>query len=158
MLLTILRIVILRGIQDKGVGMETQNAVAASVEQTANQSGGIFSTIKGALNPSHIMDTLRAHKQTFFDIAIYGGIGFFIGFFVRRYSSFVITLVLLMITLVVLQNFNVINFVINWDWIQQHLGFKPASMGQGDVLTFVKENFVIFASGIIGFLIGLKVG
>lgn len=146
--------------------MDAQQAVAAQppvtqatshdVVAATQQSEGFFSTIKQTLSPSHIMEKIRENKQLLLDVAIYGAIGFFVGFFIRRFSTFVIILACLIISLVLLHNFNILNVSINWDWIQAHTGFKPVAMGQSDLMTFLKDNFVIIASSCVGFLIGLK--
>ncbi len=145
------------------VAQEVAQAVPAAAEAASNaapavaeQGGGFFSNLKDSLSPSNIMEKIRENKQLLLDIAIYGAIGFFVGFFIRRFSTFVIILAGLIISLILLHNFNVINFAINWDWIQAHTGFKAVAMGQGDIMSFLKDNFVIIASSIVGFLIGLK--
>lgn len=136
--------------------VQQAEAAATTTIPAAETSGGFFNNLKETLSPSHITEKIREHKQLLLDIAIYGAIGFFIGFFIRRFSTFVIILAVLVISLVLLHNFNILNVAINWDWIQSNTGFKPVAMGQSDVMTFLKDNFVIIASSCVGFLVGLK--
>jgi len=123
---------------------------------------GIIETIKNAMHPETIANKVGIDKNMLIDIGVYGSIGFIIGFLLKKYSEYFIALVLLIIGLVVLQQFDYIAISLNTPKIHDLLGLQAVPVvGDGYValLTeWVKANIPAFASLVVGFLIGLKVG
>ena len=84
------------------------------------------------------------------------------GFLLKKYSEYFIALVLLLVGVIVLQQFDYVSVSINIPKIHQMLGLQSAPM-VGDkygvlLLEWMKANVAGSASLVVGFLIGLKVG
>ena len=129
----------------------------AHVENT-----GLIESLKNAMQPEVIANKIGMDKNVLIDIGIYGTIGFIIGFLLKKYSEYFIAAMLVMVLLMVLQQFDYISISINTPKIHQMLGL-PSSSVVGDrygVLLFewMKANVAGSASLIVGFLIGLKIG
>lgn len=123
------------------------------------QEQGIFGTIKATLNPDALMEKLRMYRGRLLEIVVYGGIGFLCGYFLKRYSTFFILVILFVTLLIFLQQFNFIQFFINWDKVSSFIGLQPAVPDQtivGQTWNWMKANGVISVSFIVGFLLGLK--
>jgi uncharacterized membrane protein (Fun14 family) len=110
----------------------------------------------------YIMGRLHESRAIILDILLYGGIGFLCGFLLRKYANYVAFLVLIVVGVIAMQQYNVINVVINWTYINDLFGFQHApAMNSDSFVAFwawCKANAVIVVSWIIGLLIGLKVG
>lgn len=129
----------------------------AHVENT-----GLIESLKNAMQPEVIANKIGMDKNVLIDIGIYGAIGFITGFLLKKYSEYFIAAILLIVGILVLQQFNYISFSINTPKIHQMLGLQSSSV-VGDrygVLLFewMKANVAGSASLIVGFLIGLKIG
>lgn len=123
---------------------------------------GLVETLKNAMQPEVIAQKIGMDKNTLVDIGIYGAIGFIAGFLLKKYSEYFITMGLLVVGVVVLQQFDYISVSINMPKIQSMLGLQSAPV-VGDkygvlLLEWIKANVAGSASLIAGFLIGLKVG
>ena len=139
---------------------EGQVATVNLQEQAVNT--GLIESLKNAMQPEAIANKLGMDKNTLVDIGLYGAIGFITGFLLKKYSEYFIALALLIVGIVVLQQFDYISVSINMPKIHQMLGLDPALV-VGDkysvlLLEWVKANIAGSASLVIGFLIGLKVG
>jgi len=110
-----------------------------------------------------IINKLKDSKSTLIDITLYGGIGFLSGFLLRRYSAYIAFFVLLIVGLIILQQMDVISIAINWIKVEEFFGIQRGATTTGDTLIvalweWVKANFVIVISYIVGFLLGLRIG
>lgn len=105
---------------------------------------------------------LRESKDTFFDIALYGGFGFLVGYLVKKFSSYLIMLAIFIVVIFALQQFEILFVAVNWAKIQTFLGMQPVATPDATLFgmywDWVKENVLISVSFIIGFLLGLKFG
>ena len=123
---------------------------------------GIIETIKNAMHPEAIANKVGIDKNMLIDIGLYGSIGFIIGFLLKKYSEYFISLTLLIIGLVVLQQFDYIAISINMPKIHELLGLQSVpTAGEGYaalLLEWIRANVAGSASFAAGFLIGLKVG
>lgn len=132
-------------------------ATIGSVDKT-----GVIETIKGSLEPEFIANKFGIDKNLLIDVGVYGAIGFIIGFLLKKYSEYFISLVLLVIGLVVLQQFDYISLSINNVKIQNMLGLGSVPMAghaYGSFLwDWISTHVVSSSSLAVGFLIGLKVG
>jgi uncharacterized membrane protein (Fun14 family) len=128
--------------------------------QVANT--GIIETIKSAMQPEAIANRVGMDKNMLIDIGLYGAIGFVTGFLLKKYSEYFISLILLIIGLVVLQQFDYISVSINLPKIHEALGLQSVpAVGEGYaslLLEWIRANVAGSASLAVGFLIGLKVG
>ncbi|MGA9531053.1 MAG: hypothetical protein WBQ73_04175 [Candidatus Babeliales bacterium] len=100
-------------------------------------------------------------QEALTEVGIYLGIGFVLGFLLKKYSTFVVIVTLTVVGFVVLQHVGVLSFSINWTMIYEKLGFEPLVYGDNFLNTYwqwASENVRIVISLIVGFLVGLKVG
>jgi uncharacterized membrane protein (Fun14 family) len=139
---------------------EGQVATVNLQEQAVNT--GLIESLKNAMQPEAIANKLGMDKNMLIDIGLYGAIGFIMGFLLKKYSEYFIALALLIVGIVVLQQFDYISVSINMPKIHQMLGLEPAPV-VGDkygtlLLEWIKANIAGSASLVVGFLIGLKVG
>jgi uncharacterized membrane protein (Fun14 family) len=123
---------------------------------------GLVETLKNAMQPDAIADKLGMDKHTLFDIGLYGAIGFITGFLLKKYSEYFIALLLVVIGVVVLQQFDYISIAINMPKVNEAFGLQSMPVA-GDkygtlLLEWIKSNIAGSASLVVGFLIGLKVG
>lgn len=125
-------------------------------------NSGLVETLKNAMQPEAIANKIGMDKNMLVDIGIYGAIGFITGFLLKKYSEYFIAMGLLVVGVVVLQQFDYISVSINMPKIHGMLGLQSAPVA-GDrygalLLEWMKANIVGSASLVVGFLIGLKVG
>lgn len=123
---------------------------------------GLIESLKHAMQPEVIANKIGMDKNMLVDIGLYGAIGFITGFLLKKYSEYFIALVLLIIGVVVLQQFDYISVSINIPKIHSMLGIQSAPVA-GDkygmlLFEWMKANVAGAASLGVGFLIGLKVG
>ncbi len=123
---------------------------------------GFIETIKDAMHPETIANKMGMDKHTLIDIGLYGVIGFIIGFLLKKYSEYFISFLLLVIALVVLQQFDYVSISLNIPKIHELFGLPivpVASEGYASLLLeWMRANVAGSASCVVGFLIGLKVG
>ena len=123
---------------------------------------GWLDRIKETLNLKDIMDKFELSKNTLIELGLYCGIGFLSGFLLKKYGSYVFIVVLMIVGLIVLQQFDIVTITVNWNKVQEVFGIQPTTTLDTNVLTvyweWVKLNFAIVLSFSVGFLIGLKVG
>ena len=123
---------------------------------------GLIESLKHAMQPEVIANKIGMDKNMLVDIGLYGAIGFITGFLLKKYSEYFIALVLLVIGVVVLQQFDYISVSINIPKIHGMFGLQSAPVA-GDkygalLFEWIKSNVAGAASLGVGFLIGLKVG
>lgn len=123
---------------------------------------GLIETLKNAMQPEVIANKMGMDKNMLIDIGLYGAIGFITGFLLKKYSEYFIALVLFVVGIIVLQQFDYMSVSINLPKIHQILGLQSVPV-VGDkygmmLLEWMKANVAGSASFVVGFLIGLKVG
>ncbi len=130
-------------------------------ENTQVIQTGWFDKLKTSLNIDGLMERIRESKGRIFEIVVYLGIGFLVGFLLKKYAQFVIVFIVLIIGLVVLQQLNVINLVVDWVRLQDLFGIQPTVTGS-DTISFyfewIKVNIWLVLSFAVGFFFGLRVG
>ena len=118
-----------------------------------------FENLKQSLNPGELLEKLKASKGTLFDIFLYLGIGFILGFLLKRFGQY---LVVFAIALFVLTHLNIMQVNVNWDSIQNFLGLHQIGNVEGNVFTvfweWVKINAIVVLSFCVGFTFGIKIG
>jgi len=104
---------------------------------------------------------LQINKQTLMEIGLYLGLGFIVGFLLRKFSTYVFMVVLFIIGLYVAQYYNLVDLAINWKQVQATFGIKSTSLDASMMSVYwewFKLNFVIVISFAVGFLFGIKLG
>jgi uncharacterized membrane protein (Fun14 family) len=125
--------------------------------QTTTVTHSFFDTFK-----VKIQDLLAQFKfswKTITELAVGFGAGFLLGFLVKRYARQVIVLlVLFSVVLIGLEYFNFIS--IDWTAIKNFIGLPTQTLESiaQEYFTWAKEHILTVVTGLIGFLIGYKVG
>jgi uncharacterized membrane protein (Fun14 family) len=126
------------------------------------QAVGIVDRVKVWFTGLGIMQRLQEHKQFLIELGIFLGAGFVLGLIIKRYLKYILLLVLFIVTLVILEQFNIINIGVNWAKVQDLLNIKQGlSFDEGMVnsyVSWIKANVWIVLSASLGFLFGLKLG
>ncbi len=111
---------------------------------------------------SSIFEKVRDSKETIFNVALYAGFGFLLGYLTKKFSSYLILFAIFVVILIALQQFEVVFVAINWTKVQTTLGMQPVSGEEIGIFSMIwewmKANVLISVSFIIGFLLGLKFG
>jgi uncharacterized membrane protein (Fun14 family) len=122
----------------------------------------LLETIKEGMQPESIAHKFGVDKNMLIDIGLYGSIGFIVGFLLKKYSEYFIAFVLLMVALIVLQQFDYISLSVNAAKMGETLGLESMPLSLADYGSFiwarVKAHVVGSSSFIVGFLIGIKIG
>ncbi len=129
--------------------------------QTATQSG-LLETVKERAHVGDIMEKMNVSRTMLIDIALFGTIGFLMGFLIKKYSNVITTILLLGVCLFVAQQLDFVTISLNWLHIQEMVGLgtdiniseAPLSM----IMELVLSNMAGAISFAVGFLLGLKMG
>lgn len=128
----------------------------------AQQSAGLADSLKNNFSVDGIINQIVQSKELLLEVGLYGLLGFALGYLLKRYSGFIVTLALVMVFLVVLNQFQLVTIVINWNKFYEYVGIQPALVSTDSLVAvgteWARTNVVIVASGAIGFLIGLRAG
>jgi uncharacterized membrane protein (Fun14 family) len=123
---------------------------------------GFLENLKDILNPSKLIHTIQENKEMLFHIAIFWGAGFLIGFFLKKYSRYVAALVFITLALIGLDYIGLISISVQWDRLHDLFGVEPLMHVEGNVLTmyaeWVRANFFITVSFVVGFFFGIRIG
>lgn len=123
---------------------------------------GFVETIKNTLEPESVATKFGVDKNLLVDVGLYGAIGFIVGLLLKKYSEYFISFALLLVGLVVLQQFDYISLTINTVKLHNALGLQGsfvASDAYGSLLlSWMRSHVISSSSLVVGFLIGLKVG
>jgi len=120
-----------------------------------------FDHMKDALNPKLLWQKIKDSKSLLLDIALFFGVGFLIGFFLRKYGQYVAAFIVFCVCLILLSQFNIVQLGINWERVQQVIGFRLPVVPEGGTLVavyweWVKINIFPVLSFCVGFLVGLR--
>src|ERR1700728_3544541 len=93
----------------------------------AEHTNGWFEKIKNSFNADAIAEKLHLTKHKVFDMALFLGVGFLIGFLWKRYANYFIAFVLFIAGCIILHQLDLISININWDKVQECCGIEPIS-------------------------------
>ena len=128
----------------------------------AQQSPGLVDSFKNNFSVDGIINYIVQSKELIIEVGLYGLLGFVVGYLLKRYSGFIVTLALVAVVLVVLNQFQLVAIVFNWNKLYEYLGVQPALVSTDNLLVvgteWARTNVVVVASAAIGFLIGLRAG
>lgn len=141
------------------IEQETVN-IASSPSPTPS---GIFDTLKGRFDMQSVIQKVKLSKDQIYEGTLFAGIGLVSGYLLKRYFSYVVTAVLVVIALWALQRYGVTQIAINWDRVRELSGIQlapdvTANTILGKTWEWMKVNVVISISYFVGFLVGLKLG
>lgn len=131
-------------------------------QEMTHQAATIIDRIKDWFAHLNILPRLYEHKQLFIELGIYLSGGFVLGLIIKRYLKYILLLVLFIVTLVILEQFNLISVSVEWSKIQELLNIKQGlSFDEGMFNTYIawiKANVWIVLAASVGFLAGLRLG
>ncbi len=132
------------------------------VDTQAPTAPTLATTVKNNFSVDGIINYIAQSKDHIFEIGLYGLIGFAVGYLLKRYSSFIVTLALVAVLLVVLNQFGLVTIFLNWNKFYEYLGVPPALVSTDNLIAvgteWARTNVLVVASAAIGFLIGLRAG
>lgn len=132
------------------------------VDSQVSTAPNLVNTVKNNFSVDGIINYIVQSKDLIFEMGLYGLIGFAVGYLLKRYSSFIVTLALVAVLLVVLNQFGLITIFLNWNKFYEYLGVPPALVSTDNLIAVISEwartNIMVVASAAIGFLIGLRAG
>ena len=123
----------------------------------------ILDSVKEKVNLQTVFERVQDYRKLLLDIAIFGAIGFLIGYLLKRYVNVVITTIIMTTVLFMMQQFNLLTITIHWNTIYELLGITQVVTLVGDNITlfifeWAKANIFLVISWLIGLLVGIKVG
>lgn len=132
------------------------------VDTQAQSTSNLVSTVKNNFSVDGIINYIVQSKDVILEIGLYGLLGFAAGYLLKRYSAFIVTLALVMVVFVVLNQFNLVTILLNWNKLYEYLGIQPALVSSDNLIAvgseWARTNVIVVASSVIGFLIGLRAG
>lgn len=141
--------------------------VTQEVVQVPESVGGVFSTavdwIKTFWDKIDIKgwaEDIGGGSAEAVEAAIYFGSGFAIGFLLKKYFKFILMTFVVAIILIKVLEYNMV-LEIDWEGLNVFMGFDSAADFNtilNDIFSWIKDNFIVFISSVVGFLIGYKLG
>lgn len=140
---------------DMAQGLQSMPAKASNMLHSAKEA------IQNA--SSTVIEKFHTYKGNAFEVAVYAGMGFIIGFLCKKYLKYLLLIILCIVALIVLDQFDLVHTNINWQKMQELFNIQSTDQvfthqTFGSYVQWVKTNLVIVVSGLIGFLLGLKLG
>lgn len=131
-----------------------------SDDVASTQQEGLMESMRQYLNPTKVMEKFDLSKQRIIEVGIYFGVGFAIGFLMKKYANFLIAAVITVGCVVALHYVGLLDITFHMDRVNAWFGITMPSV-QGDLFyhlwEWVKSNVILVVSFVIGFLIGIKV-
>lgn len=114
----------------------------------------------GKVKSSLHLDKFQFSTSKLIEVGMYLGFGFLIGYVLKRFSSFVLVIVLTLLAIFLLHQFEIINLSLNIDKLHQFLGIQQATGASifAAYYAWAKANIILMLSFFIGFLIGIRLG
>ncbi len=132
------------------------------VDTQAQSASNLVSTVKNNFSVDGIINYIVQSKDVILEIGLYSLLGFAVGYLLKRYSGFIVTLALVVVVLVVLNQFNLVTIFLNWNKLYEYIGIQPAFVSTDNLIAvgteWARTNVIVVASAAIGFLIGLRAG
>ena len=127
-----------------------------------SSEGGLGSIFKEKIESFITMIRSQSHEAAI-NLILFGGIGFLSGFVCKKYASYVVVGLALVLGVFLLQQQGVLDVSINWDRVGNLFGIQQVHMTSGDdffsmALEAIRLNAALSLSFVIGFLIGCKLG
>ena len=137
----------------------TDHSAQVPAAAQSQPSTSLFDSVKlGAMN---LWNSIKESKGLILDSLLFFGVGFLIGFFLRKYGQYVAACIVFMVCLVILAQFHIVDIGINWQKIQQVFGLQHLVVPDGQAVmpvywNWLKINIIPAASFCVGFLVGLR--
>lgn len=140
-----------------------QVAMPEMAQVSTERASGFFEALKNFFKPEFLVAKFHEWKYTLLDWGIYLGIGFIVGLLIKKYLKYILLLILFIVALVLLEQFDILQTHVNWAKMQELFNIQSASpsfdaQAINAYVEWVKVNFALVLSASVGFILGLKVG
>lgn len=120
-------------------------------------------TASAHIKTGGLIDNFQLSRALFFDMAFFAGIGFLVGFLMRRFAAYLIAFVLFGIALIALQEMEIIMLHVNTGKLFQILGVPLGSNVSNELIIplivgWLKTHMIVAITAVVGFLLGLQAG
>ncbi len=88
------------------------------------------------------------------------GLGFITGYFIKRFSSIMLLVILTIIVLLGLQHMGIIDIMVHLNKVQEFIGVAP-KLDESITATYMqwaKDNIMMVLGFVVGFLFGIRLG
>lgn len=106
------------------------------------------------------INSLNLNGTKVIELIVFFGVGFFSGFLLKKYFRyFLLSLIVLVVVALVLEHSSIIH--IDWIKVREALGIAPTDTIDSVfhvIIDWVKANALSTVIGLLGFIIGYKVG
>lgn len=110
----------------------------------------------------NIIQKIKLSQDKILQYGIAAGVGFLVGFLVKKFSAYVAIVIAGCLLIMVLSHFGIMNVAIDWDKMQTVLGLEPIEFSGQNIFNLiwqsVRLNIAITLCALGGFFIGLKIG
>lgn len=111
---------------------------------------------------NNIIEKLKISQDMILHYGIAIGVGFLIGFLLKKFSSYVALIIAGCLAIIILSHFDIINITIDFQKMQSIVGFESIDFSNQNIFEimwqFIKSNVSMTLCMLIGFFIGLKLG
>ncbi len=121
------------------------------------QAVSLFDKLKNMAE--NFLEKINLTKHKLFDLVVAAGVGFAVGFFLKRYAHYVCAFIIFVIFIMVLQKFELLQIYINHPKVEETFGIQSTHISGDSISIFwdwIKINGSLTVSFIIGLLIGLR--
>jgi len=127
------------------------------------QTMGFVDKVKAWFANLEIAQKLELHKYSLLEMGAYFVAGLVFGVVIKKYLKYILLLVLFVVAAILLEQFDMVSFSVNWAKIQELFSIKTAAPIMDATLVeqywqWVKANAWIVLSATLGFVAGLKLG
>lgn len=126
------------------------------------RSGAGYSSDKISNFFNNIVEKFKVSQDMILQYGIAVGVGFLIGFLLKKFSSYVAVIIAGCLTIIILSHFGIMNVAIDWQKMQSMVGYEVIEFSDQNIFEivwqWVRMNVSITLSALVGFFVGLKLG
>lgn len=126
----------------------------------ATAQEGWLEVIKSKLYVDKFLIFIKESKENIIEFGVYLGIGFLIGFLIKRFATIFIGVVLFVAVLIALSQMDIITIDFNYIRLYEFFGIRPAMSSSDTIFTIILEgikvNWILAVGFVFGFFLGLK--
>lgn len=126
-----------------------------------NGAGGVMGTLRNHIDWHTIVGEIKGSRHLVISMLWMLSIGFAVGYLIKKYSKYLVVIVLFLGIVMILQHFNVVSIVIHKKVIYELFSIPLSLLNQPFstvVLDIAIANKAITLSGLVGFLLGVRIG
>lgn len=143
------------------MSVERRRMVDTKVPVTSPVEKGWIETIKDKFNFDNLTQKFDLSKDKILTLLAYLGVGFLVGFLIKKYFRYVFVLALIITGVYLLQRTGAITITVDWIRMNEVFGIKAMPQVDGSMFAvyweWIKANLAVSVSFVLGFIIGWKV-